>query len=674
MDRDRGDSCPLRTHPLGPVPRGDGPAPLPGVAGRRARSLAMALVAALSALAAPWPLPAGSAGAAVSGGPALTVTSQSNWVTPGRDFDLRLALGPGLPAVSDLGVDVAVYPCLSSRSSFDQTVDSATPDGTPEDQTTAPVAWSAIATGSSGADLHIGLDVADEAPAPATGETFVASLHCSAADGAVFPVHLDLVDLGSGASLGTLTTHAIYLSSPGPHPLVVAWELPIATATPAAAPLPAASVLAGDPTAALATPAASTLSGLDSVVATVQALPGVAVSLAPSPQAVTQLVAAGHAATVSAIAALAVSPSHAVPRQTYVPVDAAALVGAGLPGELDAQLGRGAAVLAKEGVPATANIWVARSRVDAPTAAALAARSFTDVVVPLSQAPSTTTGSTVRPYSLTGSGLTAVGADPILTQRFTSDPADPVLAAHQLVAELTQIYLEAPNSGVRAVVAIPPADWRPDPTFVRTLFEALNGNPVLAPTTLGGLFATLAPETDGPPATTTSLAGPLPAAAIGAQRARLAAFASAAGPGAGTKVVALGDNILGAESDGLRPAQQAAAVGAAAAATDAQVGLVSVPSGQSITLTSRSGRIPVTVVSDAPYPVQVSLELRSDKLVFDGTPNQWTTPMILRPGNTNVKYVSVLTRASGNSGSRCRCSRPRAGWSSAAGSSPSSRP
>ena len=53
-----------------------------------------------------------------------------------------------------------------------------------------------------------------------------------------------------------------------------------------------------------------------------------------------------------------------------------------------------------------------------------------------------------------------MASDDDLTSRFTSDPGNPVLAAHQLAAELAQLYYERPNDiSVRAVMAVAPTSW-----------------------------------------------------------------------------------------------------------------------------------------------------------------------------------------------------------------------
>ncbi len=54
--------------------------------------------------------------------------------------------------------------------------------------------------------------------------------------------------------------------------------------------------------------------------------------------------------------------------------------------------------------------------------------------------------------------MTAIASSAALSARFTASTVDPVLAAHQLVAELAQIYYEQPNDDTaRAMVAVAPS-------------------------------------------------------------------------------------------------------------------------------------------------------------------------------------------------------------------------
>ena len=83
-----------------------------------------------------------------------------------------------------------------------------------------------------------------------------------------------------------------------------------------------------------------------------------------------------------------------------------------------------------------------------------------------------------------------MASDDDLSARFTSSPGNPVLAAHQLVAELAQLYYERPNGvSPRAVLAVAPASWTDDPPFVDALLGALDGNPVVQAVTTSQAFA-----------------------------------------------------------------------------------------------------------------------------------------------------------------------------------------
>ncbi len=119
-------------------------------------------------------------------------------------------------------------------------------------------------------------------------------------------------------------------------------------------------------------------------------------------------------------------------------------------------MARGTGVVAATGPtgrPPTAGAglgpWITGNGIDACHVTALAADGYRQVVVPASQLSSTpANGSTTAPFAVSGARgvqLTAMASDDDLTARFTSDPGDPVLAAHQLVAELAQLYYERPN-------------------------------------------------------------------------------------------------------------------------------------------------------------------------------------------------------------------------------------
>ena len=607
--------------------------------------------------------------------PVLTLVSQTSWVTSAHStFDLVLALGPGAPAVSQLGLTIALYPCLGTPTGFDQTVTSKNgPSGRPLTETTSPVGWTSLAPAfGGGVDVPIPV-VTDGSSSPVTGAPggFAARLRdCNVANGGVYPVRLQLVDTRSNAVVGALTTHLVYSTAPtDTKKLRFAWELPVQIPigpTPAA---PSAQALAADPQSALTKPSPAALNSLTQVVGTVAAAASVPVTVAVSGQTLQTLSAYGHASTVATLKSASQSANQFA-RQflwtSYVPVDAAALVDAGLTGELALQLHTGwagVATVSKAPAPSvagTAGPWITNDAIDDPTLAQLQTQGYNQVVLPPSAISSSPTpssgGSTATPFTIAsahGSSFTALVSDSDLSSRFASDAADPVLAAHQVLADLAQIYFEGGNTqSVRGVVAVPPNNWSANPIFVKTLLGELTAqNPVVQAVTVSGLFQALAaPVTCRAQgcklaAVPRSSGAGLPVTAISTQRSRLDSF-SAAAPSAHSAIGQIGNLLLAGQSETLRSAQQATVVSRTGSALGAQLGQLSVAGDTSFTLTARNGSIPVTIASNAGYPVKGTLTLTSDKLTFaDGTSRY--SELVPLAKSTNNFYVPVQARASG---------------------------
>ncbi len=693
MDPERGRPCPDGSDPRGGAPFGDGPAPTIGVGpghahvsrdppgrGRHCATRAIALSVVLLtsfvpalfagvrvAAAGPAATTHATVAAAHPSGP-LVLLAQTPWVTPGQTFDLHLQADVAAGAHPDLGVTVAVFPCLSSVSAFDQSVTSG-PTGSPVSSTTTalPVhTLSPLPTGGFDLPMPVVVGASGSGPGP-TGSGFTIHLpavgaECGAFPSGVYPVRLELVDVGGGGILGSLVTHLVYTeASATTQRLRVAVVLPVQTTVGAAIAPPTAALVAR-PGAAIATPSTDALAAVSGTVGAVTEHSSVPVTLQVSGQTVGLLGGPAHQTTLTQLAALADSTSvHELTSAPYTPVNAAALIGAGLPNELSLQIARGNDVVAAataRPVPdprAGLGAWITNDGLDSTTVAALVADGYGELVLPSSALSSTpTTGSTTQPFSLPsgrGSTVRVMASDPDLATRFTADPGDPVLAAYQLSAELAQLYYELPNgTSPRAVVAVAPTSWTDSPAFVDTLLGSLSGNPMIQPVTttqLFSLFPTPAACRNGACRLVASTPPTgLPTTAIITQRQRVNSLAAAA-PGDPALGLQLGDLVLAGEAETLRPGQQSAVLHNAGVAVDAQLGLLSVEGDQSITLTASSGRVPVTVLSNASYAVTGSLALSSDKLLFDNGQTQWSTPITLPPRYTKVVYVRVRTRASG---------------------------
>jgi hypothetical protein len=613
-----------------------------------------------------------SAAGSPSSSGSLILSYQSPWVTPAQPFDLKLHTGPGTPSSSDLGVSVAVYSCLSSVSSFDQAVTASSPSGTPIARTTTPLPWASLHPDlSGGVDLPLGVSTASSASSTITTPNPTIAIHSgngSCQEG-VFPVRLQLENTSSGASLASLTTFMVYVPAAATQKLRFAMVVPVsASATPA--PQPAASSLLANPSAGLTRPSPATLTGINQLVAAMTTTPNVSVpvTVAASAQTLQDLSSGAigpHPTAVSALAQLSDVGTHQFAPVPYTPVDASALVDAGLGSELTQQLGRGSELLTLDGIvhtttpPASGGSapWITNDGLDDNTLAQLATAGYNQLILPPADVSSSpVNGSGAESFNVNsahGSSLLAITSNADLASRLTAHPGDPVLAASQLIGELAQIYFEYPNlTSARAVVAVPPTGSALNPTMISTLLTDLANNPIVEGVTTATLFQTLSSPAachGGCKLTSPSSSSGLPAGAIRTQRTRIAGLTSAIVPAAAaarTLPLQLDDLVLASESETLKSSQQSSVLHNTSAAINAQLGQFSVSGDQSITLTSRNGQIPVSIASAAPYPVTGTLTVVSDELLFTNGTRRVSRALTLHTA-TNPSYIPVQARTSG---------------------------
>lgn len=620
------------------------------------------------ALAHPAPKPSGHLPRVVPTGPgSVSVVSQTPWVSPGGDFQVRFRVGGAMP-LTQLGVSIAVYPCLTSVSDFDQSLStSALASETPISGTSSLLPVDGLPQTGGVIDLALPVSVNGGSTSDGAGG-FTVDLtaydnQCGNFPSGVYPVRIQLAELAGGQTIAGFTTHLVVTSeSPATERLRVAIVLPVQIDS-APTPAPTLDQLVAHPAGALTAPSPASVSALDAMVAalTSPSTSSVPVTVEASPLTLETLEDSGHSASVTAIASLAADPVHQFTSTPFAPVNASSLVDTGLNNELAMQVERGSQILDSTVLhtpvaqPPALGAWITNDPLDAGAIDQLAIDGYDQVVLPSGSVPSPPTdGSAAEPFTVTtahGAQVTAIASDGDLSARFSDSSADAVLAAHQLVAELAQIYYEKPNDVTpRGVVAVAPNGWAADPAFVGALLSSLVGNPIIEPVTVPDLFSTLGAAAschdDCRPLAVTSSSG-LPVSAIHAQRRRLAGFSSAAiGPSARTVATELGDLVLAGESESLRPAQQSRMLDNASAALDAQLSELQVAGDRTDTLTSQQGTLPITIVSSTSYPVSGTLTLTSDKLLFPNGTTQWTQPVSLQLPN-NVVYVKVRARTSG---------------------------
>lgn len=635
---------------------------------RRARVAAWPLLLAalaVGAIAGAGATGAGAAGAA-RGAPraagSFVLDAQSEWVvapkTPGSGsspppalFDLELT-ARGAPAGAT--VEVVLYPRLRSRYAFKDVVRNG-PRGNPLTSTT-PVAYDSLQPNlSNAATVSLDLPVVQTASSGAGGRL---GLACAPPTGTgtctgVYPVVVELQG-SAGTVLHRFTTFLTYVAGKSAHPLELSWIVPVDTPV-SLAPHPS------EPASGIEPPAAADISALEGLVAQLRSSP-VPVTLEVSPEALQELARAGpggRAADTMLADLSANQKTDQVLAGPYVPVDLGALAGAGETGEIAAQMAAGATVLRRYHVTTTPgpSPWVQRGPVGNDIASGLAKVGSDQLVLPDVDLAATTNATNVGTWASTfalapshggwTSPIQAAESDTWLDGQFTSLRNDPALAATQLLADLAMVHFERPNTAaVRGMVALPPARWIANPVFTRVLLDGLSENPVVEPVTLSHFFTSV--TTGG----TRRLAGSGPgpvlgrtfARAVSRARARLSNFDGAVA-GRPAVLSELDHLLLATEAQGLSPRRQAAGVAGFERVLGAQLGLITFEK-STVTLTARTGWIPVTIESGAPYTVIGTLSISGNKFVL----SKKTSRRTLRLDHaTNVSRVDVLARTSGDS-------------------------
>jgi Family of unknown function (DUF6049) len=606
---------------------------------------------------------------ASSPGPALTLRAQTSWVTPTAPwFTLSLGVGSSAGPAANLHVQLTFYGRIGDATHMAQATNGS-PGGAVLGHLDAAVAATADGLGVVACAVVLPNNNA-EAPTPAAGTLGVCppgaqtvSLHCQPDEeicGDVYPVSVALYRQGTSAPLARFTTFLTYQepeysSSIGPGgPLRVGLVLPVASR----------------PSSTLSAPTAGGRRTAENLIGQIFAYRGVALTLAADPSTVSNLTLAGGVKGKLAVKHLAALASPAdgdqLLSQPYVPIDLAALVGAGLVGDVGGQLVRGGELLRLSGLHPSRGTWVATSsQVTTANAGDLATGLTTAHAghLILNDSDLNPTGSNnltpAQPFTLPlghNAHVTAAGADSQVDALFTAHPRDPLLAANQLLANLEFIHFEnASLREPRGVVIEPPQFWKPPPGFLTVLLYGLTHNPALSPVNLDTFFAQVHKGDNKEPTTrhlkTGPSAGPhgiTTAVAKRLDKARddLASFTKAS-TAAGSRpaiFAGLSDLLLRTESQTFDQRERAAALGVYDHHFDGVVGQVTLAAQQTITFTSRTAAIPVSVLSSAPFPVKVVVSLQSDKFTF---PDGASRTVVLQRPTTPVR-LQARSRTSGD--------------------------
>lgn len=601
------------------------------MAERRIRTL-LVLAALFAPGLAPEPLRATTQ--ATDG--ALELKSQTNWWLPDQPFFVELGVQTTAP--EGLEVAVSIFRKIPNRTEFAATVEGRTV-GRPVEQI-PPVPLADLAVEGDGDRIL----------------TFIPSVRLTG----VYPLRIQLRPLGStgGNPVDTLTTYLVHVPSE-----LEGEKLQVALILPAHAPpsvQPSGDMTIDDARA----------EQLAALAAALEAQPGAALSLAPTPETAEALAASQRDEDRATLAALSRSLER---RQLlggpYVPTNLTSVLQADLHEESAAQLARGTdALRSLFGREPSTEVRLVDERLTAEAIdflqgeqsvrRLLVAEAFLEPVV------QRTTLTNIFEMEGRRGRMSAAVIDDDLSAHF-SGPDGP-LAAQRLLADLAVIYNDDPPAERRGVAVAPPRGWEPSGEFVTSLLIGLDSSPILDGVTVGRFFDTVATATTGsgrravpmvrsiaPPPSGAAVAPSLPGTTIKRTRRRVDAFASAL-DATNPILGRLDRTILVSQSIELRTHQRMRYLKGAEEQVASEISKIEMPQHRSITLTAREGDLPVTITNTLGYPVRAVLRVVSDTLEF---PDGAAQNLDLLRENTTSQFT-VRAQSSGSFPLRVRLETP----------------
>ncbi|HEX2737463.1 MAG TPA: DUF6049 family protein, partial [Acidimicrobiia bacterium] len=560
----------------------------------------------------------------------LTLVSQPAWIKLGGDAPLHVDLASD---VSNAVMHVSIHQALATRIGFDRTLQGQSLGSVIAHLPDTPV--DKLATDSAG---HPVVDLALQDPAAARD-----SGRLQIRQPGVYPIEVEARDATSGASIDKFVTYLVAVRTPAdgsaaiPQPLAVAWIWRIVTQP--------AYLVNNQPDPGVI--AEMQPNGrLGRIAASLSRADGVPITIAPSKPAI--------ADGLQAIENAAKSSANQVLGGSFVPIDIPSLDAHGLGDEVGSQLALGADTLGTTlGLRVDPRTSIV-DRVDATALARLRDAGVDHVVLePDSLQPVSSNFTPAHPFDLESDGRTfRAAADDQGLSRTLSTTDAPALQAQRLLAGLSLVAMERPGEA-RGIVLSSPSAWKPSTKALDAVVDGLRGHPLLKAVSVDTLFASVAAAkaTNGTPVvrqlTPTQPDGtPVSADVFHEARRRLDAFRSMVG--VNQPQIADGERALQVS---LSSAWVGATGRARAAAELAVINFdvrifvskIRVPDGRTITLTSRTARIPLSFTNDTNQSVRVRVRLSSNKLFFP----EGATQEVQLPPKTRTVEFQVRTRASG---------------------------
>jgi len=570
----------------------------------------------------------------------LSLVSQSTWVGLRETFMMKLRVDdPALTASPNAAILIQVHQSTTSRSGFDDVIAGTSLGGTLSvpDQ----IRVSTLPRDGAG-NLAVVFGLSGSGVRPTIGVT----------QPGVYPVEVQLVNTGTATQ--SFVTWLVVVDTHSGQPIDKRLSVSlILSAVSDPIVLPDGS---DDPKVAAEMKPGGRL---DKVAVVLGHTAGFHLSLVLGPETATAwrrlgLKSPRTAADFDRVRAAALRSSTELLPSTYVPIDASAVIAAGLGHFLTQQYSAGSAALraalgASPPAPAqsdfidpvpTSDAVVNELRQMLIDRVAVRDPALIPVPHPFSPAEAFV-------LDTTGGDSRGVATAPFVESLLLgNDPS--ALRAERVIAALAEVAYETPSIP-RGIVIAPPARWVPDVATMLTVIGALRTLPLVQSATLDDLFSTIVTEQNlgadvqrrlvpaTPPAT------PVDPVEYQNTADELSAYRNVVGTR--DAVVVEGETaLLTALSTTISPERAHDSLARIDAAIHAYTSSVTADE-KRITLTSRKAAVPLTFENDLKpaRDVKVLVHLDSAKLLFPGGADQIVT---LKPGSNTIRF-DVEARASG---------------------------
>ena len=521
----------------------------------------------------------------------VELVDQTPWVRPGEQMHLRFRVSPEPPGAS---ASLVVHDRLVTRGDFTDTLDGDL-GGTKSQPPGHPLT-----------ELNRGTDGTYELTVTVTvgGGTDGISLP----EDGVYPVQLLVTD-ASGNVLTSLVTYLLLLPPTADKfpPLGVAVVMEIG-GPPGLKP---------DGTVQ---PDDATIGHVNDRIKALEQAPNVPLTVAAVPETLDTLAGWGEPGVNTLDRLRRAVGTREVLSRPYVDLDLDSLVAAGLLPQTAPEAMAGAQVLRERLREPLEQTWLTGPTVGDAEVNALRDLGISRVVMPesavegLADPPEGPVP--VGPVDLTDGGPLAAVSDDALASRLLGD--DGALDVQRFLAELTMIQLSRPSITDRAVVVRIPEDAPVDPEVLGRALEALTGGATqaismseyFALTPVGGEEPVVIDRTADEAVTDLrSLTRPL-------ENAQRAVSGLAATLDNRTTIQSLHRSLLISLGADLTMAQRRAYIGRVGAVVGRVADGVNAPPDFTITLTARTGTIPLTIENRTNQTVSVDVLLQSSQLEF----------------------------------------------------------